>query len=115
MIWQSVTLETREPHDLFLVAATTAVTGLEIAVQLNEIPTYLRELDRRELVIQAPARFLPIRNRAVRIEKLIGNLEIIEAIDEPIGLERADPGPVQVPTKCLRRRLWFKRVVFATF
>ena len=37
MIWQSVTLETREPHDLFLVAATTAVTGLEIAVQLNEI------------------------------------------------------------------------------
>ena len=111
MTWQSVTLETREPHDLFLVAATTAVTGLEIAVQLNEIPAYLRELDRRELVIQAPARFLPIRNRAVRID----NLEIIEAIDEPIGLERADPGPVQVPTKCLRRRLWFKRVVFATF
>ena len=58
MTWQSVTLETREPHDLFLVAATTAVTGLEIAVQLNEIPAYLRELDRRELVILAPARFL---------------------------------------------------------
>jgi hypothetical protein len=33
MTWQSVTLETRAPHDLFLVAATTAVTGLEIAVQ----------------------------------------------------------------------------------
>ena len=109
MIWQSVTLETREPHDLFLVAATTAVTGLEIAVQLNEIPTYLRELDRRELVIQAPARFLPIRNRAVRID----NLEIIEASDEPIGRERAHPAPL--PTKCLRRRLWLRRVVFATF
>lgn len=37
MTWQSVTLETREPHDLFLVAATTAVTGVEIAVQLSEI------------------------------------------------------------------------------
>ena len=53
---------------------------------------YLRELDRRELVNQAPARFVPMRSRAVRIEKLIGNLEIIAASDEPIGLDQAfDP------------------------
>jgi hypothetical protein len=50
---------------------------------------YLRELDRRELVNQAPARFLPMRRRAARIKKLIGNLEIIAASDEPIGLDQA--------------------------
>jgi len=79
MTCQSVPLETREPHDLFLVAATTAVTGLEIAVQLNEIQA--RMFGR-----------IPIRNRAVRTKKLIGNLKIIAAGDEPIGLEQAfDP------------------------
>src|SRR5580698_4092928 len=50
--------------------------------------TYLRELDRREFVDEAPAGFLAIRHRAVRVEKFIGNLEIVAASDEPIGLEQ---------------------------
>jgi hypothetical protein len=57
---KAVTLETREPHDLFLVAATRSACT------------------RRQNSNRSP----PIRHRAVRIEKLIGNLEIRQAPDK---------------------------------
>src|SRR6266404_3786346 len=48
----------------------------------------LHELNRRELIHQAPARLLAIRHRAVRIEKLMRDLQVVAAGNEPIGLEQ---------------------------
>src|SRR5258708_28174379 len=53
-----------------------------------ESRSYLHELNRRQLVNQTPARLLAIRHRAVRIEKLVRDLQIVAARDEPIGLEQ---------------------------
>src|SRR6266851_3917113 len=79
---------------------------LEVSMQLDEVQTsvlgivlrnsivpaksrsYLHELNRRELVHQAPARLLTIRHRAVWIEKLVRDLQVVAASNEPIGLEQ---------------------------
>ena len=47
-----------------------------------------RTPNRRELIDQAPARLLAVGHCAVWIEKLIRDLEIVAASDEPIGLEQ---------------------------
>src|SRR5882724_2414585 len=79
---------------------------LEVSMQLDEVQppmlgivlrnsvvpaktrSYLHELYRRELVHQAPARLLAVRHCAVWIEKLVRDLQVIAAGNEPIALEQ---------------------------
>ncbi len=79
---------------------------LEVSMQLDEVQpsvlgivlrnsivpaktrSYLHELNRRELIHQAPARLLAIRHRAVRIQKLVRDLQVVAAGNEPVGLEQ---------------------------
>src|SRR6202050_356181 len=76
----SMQLDEVEPRVLGIV--------LRNAVVPAESRADLRELNGGELVHQAPARFLAVRHRAVWIEKLVGELEIIAAGDEPVRLEQ---------------------------
>src|SRR5580658_3989224 len=83
----------------------------EVAMQLDEIQALvlgrvlwntvvpaktranLRKLDRCEFVDQAPARLLAVRDCAIRIEELLGDLQVVAASDEPIGLEQGGKLP----------------------
>src|SRR5271163_1360061 len=96
----------REPASSYgkLPGYASAYKSSEVTMQLNKVQplvlrvvlrdpivpakasAYLHELNRREFVDQTPARLLAIRHRAVRIEKLIRDLQVVAAKDEPIGL-----------------------------
>src|SRR5580700_7414257 len=79
---------------------------LEVSMQLDEVQppvlgivlrnsivpakarSYLHELNRRELIHQAPPRLLAIRHRAVWIQELVGDLQVVAAGNEPVCLEQ---------------------------
>src|SRR3984957_13568440 len=65
---------------------------LGIVLRNTIVPTkaraYLRELNRRVLVHQTPARLLPVLHGAFWIEEFVRDLQVVAASDEPIGLEQ---------------------------
>jgi len=60
---------------------------LRYSVRPAEAGTYLYELNRCDLVDDAPAGLRGIRDGAIGIEEFLCDLEVITANDEPIGFE----------------------------
>src|SRR5258708_9789343 len=81
-------LASKEPMQLYKVLPLVLGIVLRDPVVIAQAGPYLHELNRREFVHQTPARALSIGDRTIGIEKLLGNLQIISANNEPIGLEQ---------------------------